>query len=127
MASPLETTSYVLTVTDEDGCIAVDTITIFVRPFECEMPYIFIPNAFTPNNDGKNDMLYVRANGVAEFYFAVYNRGGQLVFETSNLDIGWNGTFKNYPLAPDVFGYILKVKCLNGNDFFRKGNITLLR
>ena len=127
IASPLETTSYVLTITDEDGCIGVDTITIFVRPFECEMPYIFIPNAFTPNNDGKNDMLYVRANGVAEFYFAVYNRGGQLVFETSNLDIGWDGTFKNYPLAPDVFGYMLKVKCLDGNDYFRKGNITLLR
>jgi gliding motility-associated-like protein len=127
IASPLETTTYVLTVTDEDGCIGVDTITIFVRPFECEMPYIFIPNAFTPNNDGKNDMLYVRANGVAEFYFALYNRGGQLIFETSDLSNGWDGTFKGYPLAPDVFGYMLQVRCLNGSDYFRKGNITLIR
>lgn len=127
VASPLETTSYFLTVTDEDGCIGVDTITIFVRPFECEMPYIYIPNAFTPNNDGKNDMLYVRANGIAEFYFAVYNRVGQRVFETSDLSVGWDGTFKGFPLAPDVFGYMLQVKCLTGEDFFRKGNITLLR
>ena len=57
----------------------------------------------------------------------VFSTSGQLVFETSDLDIGWDGTFKNYPLAPDVFGYMLKVKCLNGEDYFRKGNITLLR
>lgn len=127
VAAPLATTSYTVTVTDDKGCIAVDTVTIFVRPFECEMPYIFIPNAFSPNGDGKNDKLFVRANGIADFYFAVYNRWGQLVFETADLNIGWDGAFNGLPLTADVFGYMLKVKCLDGADFFRKGNITLVR
>ncbi len=127
VASPLETTSYILTVTDERGCIAIDTALIYLRPFECDDPYIFIPNAFTPNDDGKNDVLYVRANGIETFYFALYNRWGQLVFETSNLNQGWDGTLQGKTLPSDVFGYVLQVNCLTGNSYFRKGNITLLR
>ena len=127
IANPLETTEYILTVTDDKGCIAVDTIVIFVRPFECEMPYIFIPNAFTPNDDGKNDVLYVRANGVDEFHFALFNRWGQKVFETNNLNQGWDGAFNGIKVAPDVFGYVLQVNCLNGGQYFKKGNITLIR
>ena len=127
VASPLVTTTYALQITDERGCTASDSLTIYLRPFECEMPYIFIPNAFTPNGDGRNDLLYVRANGTAEFYFAVYNRWGQKVFETRDLNTAWDGTFEGRPLAPDVFGYLLEVECVNGETTFQKGNISLLR
>lgn len=127
VVNPLKTTDYIVTVTDARGCIGVDTIRIFVRPFECEIPYIFIPNAFTPNEDGKNDVLYVRANAVDEFYFVLYNRWGQKVFETRDLNIGWNGFFEGRKSPPDVFGYILQVKCLTGGQVTQKGNVTLIR
>jgi gliding motility-associated-like protein len=127
IANPLQTTAYYLTVTDEKGCIGVDTALVYVRPFECADPYIFIPNAFTPNDDGRNDILYVRANGVDDFYFAVYSRWGQKIFETNDLNQGWDGTFEGRKLTPDVFGYVLRVNCVTGNTYFKKGNITLIR
>ncbi len=126
-ATPLQTTAYYLTVTDERGCIATDTALVYVRPFECADPYIYIPNAFTPNNDGKNDVMYVRANGVADFYFAIYSRWGQKVFETTDLTLGWDGTFEGRKLPPDVFGYVLQVDCVTGSSYLKKGNITLIR
>jgi gliding motility-associated-like protein len=98
-----------------------------IRQFECELPYIFIPNAFTPNNDGNNDEFFVRANSITEVYLAVYNRWGQKVFETNNLNQGWDGTFNGMPLEPDVFGYYLEIECFNGFKQFKKGNVALIR
>ncbi len=126
-ASPLETTTYELFIMDEFGCANVDTITVFVRAFICDEPYIFVPNAFTPNGDGANDVLFVRANAVTEVYFAVYSRWGELMFETTDLTIGWDGTFKGKELSPDVYAFYLKLRCLNNEEYFKKGNVTLLR
>ncbi|MEM7576468.1 MAG: ABC transporter permease, partial [Planctomycetota bacterium] len=114
IATPILPTAYVVKVTDENGCVNLDTIFIRIRQFQCAEPNIFIPNAFTPNNDGHNDMLRVRANSLSEFYFAVYNRFGEKVFESNNPDDGWDGTFKGAVLAPEVFGYYIEIKCLGG-------------
>ena len=127
VATPYETTTYVVEVIDTNGCINYDSVTVSLRSFECEEPYIFVPNAFTPNNDGKNDILYARANVVDEFFFAIYNRWGQQIFVTEDKMQGWDGTVNGQQLPPDVFGYILKIKCLNGATYFKKGNVTLLR
>ncbi|MDI9339561.1 MAG: PKD domain-containing protein [Sediminibacterium sp.] len=94
------------------GCIDEDT---------------FVPNTFTPNGDGNNDVLYVRGVKVTELYFAVYNRWGELVFETNDKNSGWNGLYKGRPADVGVFGWYLKVKCINGEEAFKKGNVTLIR
>ncbi len=126
-AAPLVETTYELLITDQYGCINSDTVTVYIRAFICDEPYIFVPNAFTPNGDNTNDVLYVRGNAVTELYFAVYSRWGEMMFETEDLNVGWDGTFKGKELSPDVYGYYLRLRCLNNEEYFKKGNVTLIR
>jgi len=89
---------------------------------------IFIPNTFTPNNDGNNDLFRVRGPNYPIFYLAVYNRWGEMVFETSDVNTGWDGNYKGKPADPGVFGYYMKARCSeNEQEIFRKGNVTLIR
>ncbi len=127
VATPHETTLYTVLVTDEGGCQAFRQVTIVVLNPDCDEPYIFLPNAFTPNGSGKNDVLYLRSNIVDEMELAIYNRWGQRVFYTEDQTIGWDGNFNGEALAPDVYGFYLRAKCYNGQEFFKKGNISLLR
>lgn len=126
IAAPRQTTTYRVLVTLGE-CVGEENIEVVVRSGACEEPFIFVPSAFTPNNDGENDVLFVRGNPIDEVYFAIYNRWGEQVFETNSKDIGWDGTYQGKELPPDVFGYYLEVRCLDGEQFFKKGNITLLR
>lgn len=126
-ATPAETTTYTLTVTDEGDCAATRQVTIVVLNPDCDEPNLFLPNAFTPNGDGNNDVLYFRSNIVAEMELAIYNRWGQRIFYSESQNEGWDGTFKGEKLTPDVYGYYLHAKCYNGQDYFKKGNVTLLR
>jgi gliding motility-associated-like protein len=127
LATPPETTTFDVFVEDDLGCKDTASVTVFLKTFFCDAPYIFIPNAFTPDNDGMNDIFYVRGNAVDELFMAVYNRWGEKVFETNDLNTGWNGIYKGKELAPDVYGYYLQLKCLNGDEYFTKGNVTLIR
>ncbi len=127
IASPEVTTLYEVIVTNEIGCQDTAQVIVHLKSFFCEEPYLFIPNAFTPDGDNVNDVFYVRGNAVDEIYMAVYNRWGELVFETNDLNIGWDGTYKGKALPPDVFGYYVEIKCLNGEEFFKKGNVTIIR
>jgi gliding motility-associated-like protein len=127
VASPDQTTEYTLLVSNDGGCFNGGSVLIVVINPECDEPNIFVPSAFTPNGDGENDLLYVRSNVVEQLEFVIYNRWGQKVFETTDQVIGWDGTFKNELLAPDVYAFFVKAKCFNGGEFFKKGNITLLR
>lgn len=127
VASPSQTTTYTVQVRDAQGCSAVTAVTVVVRSPECREPFIYVPNGFSPNGDGRNDVLYVRGTGIDEMYFVVYDRWGEKVFETSSQDIGWDGRFRGKPLNTDVFGYYLTVRCFNGEEYFKKGNVTLLR
>ncbi|MEO1437924.1 MAG: gliding motility-associated C-terminal domain-containing protein, partial [Bacteroidota bacterium] len=127
VASPVETTTYLLTINDEFNCRNQAEVTVYLKSFVCDDPFIFVPNAFTPNGDGLNDLLFVRGNVITDFYFAVYNRWGERVFETENQSIGWDGQFRGQQLPPDVFGYYLRAVCLDGQEFFKKGNVSILR
>ncbi len=127
VASPDGTTTYILTVTDQYGCTFVDTVTIHVLPVTCEEPYIFVPNAFTPDGDGKNDVLYVRSRYAEDIYFAVYNRWGEKVFETTDINKGWDGNIKGEKADQGVYVYRLKVICFTGEIFEKSGNVTLIR
>jgi gliding motility-associated-like protein len=127
-ASPEVTTEYSVLITNEDTqCATVRDTLITVLESVCGRPNIFLPNAFTPNDDNVNDVLFLRAVNVTSVYLAVYNRWGQLIFETDSLDRGWDGTFKGKELDPDVYGYYFEVDCLGGQNYFEKGNVTLIR
>ena len=127
IASPTESTTYNLTVTPPNGgCAAVASIRINVVLPECAEPYVYVPNAFTPNDDGVNDILYVRGP-LKEIYFAIYDRWGQKVFESTDPTTGWDGFINTNAIAPDVYGYYIEAICFDGKKFFKKGNVTLIR
>ena len=127
IASPDVTTEYTVTIEGEGGCTTDRTVTVVVIDPACIDPFIFVPTGFTPNDDGHNDILYVRGNNIDEFYFTVYNRWGQKLFETEDQTVGWDGFYQGERLTPDVYGFYLQAKCFNGQEYFKKGNVTLLR
>lgn len=126
-AEIVETTTYSVTVRDENGCSNVASLLIVVLNPDCGEPNIFVPNGFTPDGDGLNDLLFVRGNNISEMYFAIYDRWGEKVFETDSQERAWDGTFSGKNLTPDVYGFYLQVTCGNGQQYFKKGNITLIR
>jgi gliding motility-associated-like protein len=93
----------------------------------CLTKDVFVPNTFTPNDDGNNDRFMVRGLKIDELYFAVYNRWGEMVFEAKDKTTGWDGSYKGKPAEVGVYGWYLQVKCINGDETFRKGNVTLIR
>jgi gliding motility-associated-like protein len=125
-ATPDRSTTY--TVIAFNGACR-ETLYVYVEVVlkGCEEGDSFVPNTFTPNGDGQNDILYVRGLKVEELYFAVYNRWGEMVFETTDKTKGWDGIYKGRAADVGVFGYYLKVKCYDGNETFKKGNVTLIR
>jgi gliding motility-associated-like protein len=127
LATPDQTTTYFVEVSDPWGCSWRDSVTIWVLDVICDEPYIYVPNAFTPNNDGQNDVLYVKSNVAYEVDFSIYDRWGEKVFETNNLDNGWNGTYRGQKADPGVYVYHLVITCYNREIFRKKGNITLIR
>ena len=125
VATPPETTTFDVFVEDEFGCKDTASITVFLKTFFCEEPYIFVPNAFTPDDDGINDVFYVRGNSVDELFLAVYNRWGQKVFETNDPRGTWDGTIKGVLAPTDYYHYLIRYK---GRQTSRKyeGGIVLL-
>lgn len=127
VASPSETTIYTVTISN-NGCSLTDTVIVRILEFICDEPNIYVPNAFTPNNDGENDVLFVRSFfDMESLIFRVYDRWGEKVFETNNKSIGWDGTFRGRDCDPAVFVYYLEAKCPGGKEYFKKGNVTLIR
>ena len=126
-ATPNTTTTYTIDAVDQYGCSYQNIVTIYVLDVICEEPYIYVPNAFTPNNDGKNDILYVNSSVGYEINFKIYDRWGELVFETTDINQGWNGNYRNKQLEAGVYVYHLELECFNHEHFIKKGNITLIR
>jgi gliding motility-associated-like protein len=130
VATPTDTTEFIVQFRDNNGCINTDTVKIFVKEVICGDPYIFVPNAFTPNFDGNNDYFkpYYPLTLVTEVFFAVYDRWGVPMYETTDLDAqGWDGTYNGEKLSGDVYVYFLRARCLNGEEYTHQGNVTLLR
>lgn len=125
--SPTETTSYSVTVTDENGCTGSDVVTVTVRTAQCDETDVFLPTGFTPNNDGNNDILFVRSNFIDEMELIIYNRWGQEVFRSKDQTVGWDGTFNGEPLPPDAYAFYLRALCINAEEYRKQGNINLLR
>ena len=125
IAKPLENTWYYLNTSDKNGCFEIiDSIFIEVFDgFTAEMP-----TAFTPNGDGNNDVIFLRGWGIKELLvYQIYNRWGELVFETTDLTAGWDGNYKGQPQVMDTYIYVVKALGYNNQLLEKKGNITLLR
>ncbi|MGZ3864281.1 MAG: DUF7948 domain-containing protein [Bacteroidia bacterium] len=127
-AWPGHTTTYSAMYTDGHGCsFPIAAVTVYVIVKECDEKAVFVPNTFTPNNDGVNDIMYARSSLIQDIHFVIADRWGQIVFETYDINKGWDGVFKGLPCNPDVFGYYITYTCNNGKKSFKKGNITLIR
>lgn len=91
------------------------------------VPILGLPTGFSPNGDGENDILYVRGAAIKTLDLKIYNRWGQLIFETTSQSKGWDGTFNGEPQPIEAYGYVLSVSFIDGSTKLLKGNITLLR
>ena len=125
-AQPVRTMFFYITVQDSNGCTANDSVLVTVIPNYD----LFIPNAFTPNGDGNNDYFEVFGNKAAIIYWQVevFNRWGEKVFESNDINFGWDGTYKGKLQDPGVFIYEAKVTFLDDhtrNNY--KGSLTLIR
>ncbi len=127
---PAQSTEYTILVKNEGGCFAEDKISVYVM---CDNSNVFVPNTFSPNGDGVNDVFYPRGNGVFNVKnLIVFNRWGEVVFEKANFHAndaytGWDGTYKGKKLSPDVFVYALEVLCSNNQSLIFKGNVALVK
>jgi gliding motility-associated-like protein len=120
-----ENIRYTVYVFDDAGCVdsASIAITIYTTP-----PIVFVPNAFTPNNDGRNDVLRPIAVGMGKIeYFRIYNRWGQLVFQTTVNGRGWDGRINGKEQKTDNYVWEVKATDFRGNPYFGKGTVTLIR
>ncbi len=126
VVTPTESATYCVTVTDFNGCSDEACISVSVADPACDETDIFLPNAFTPNNDGENDELCVRSNFISTMDLHIYNRWGEEVFSSKDQSKCWDGTFNGSVLSPDVFGYYMTIGCPNGETYSEKGNVTLL-
>lgn len=128
IARPLDTTTFQVEITDKiNKCTAIARVTVNVLEIICGEPDVFVPNAFTPNNDRDNEVLKVRGTNIESMFFTIYNRWGEKVFETNDQTMGWDGKYKGKTVDPDVFVYYLEGICIDQESFKLKGNITLIK
>ncbi|NTE03468.1 T9SS type B sorting domain-containing protein [Agrobacterium tumefaciens] len=88
---------------------------------------IYIPNAFTPNNDGKNDIFLIYGTTIASAKMSVFTQWGQLIYQSDNMANGWDGTFKGVNQPIGVYVYMVEVQFTDGTDTMKKGTVTLIR
>jgi len=129
VANPETTIVYIVTGEDSNGCTDSSSVTVTVV-VPCSEP--FIPNAFSPNNDGENDVFAVRINptcttGILDFSLKIFNRWGNAVFESEDITKAWDGKWKGKELDTGLFVYNLSYKDVYGEKQRKDGNITLVR
>jgi gliding motility-associated-like protein len=123
-AAPTVTTTYVVTMTDSAGCSIEDSVLITV---DVACGNIFIPTAFSPNNDGQNDMLYVRGKCIQAMELDIYDRWGNLIFKGTSQSEGWDGKYGGQPMNAGTYMYYLNALTTDGKNHTKKGSITLVR
>jgi gliding motility-associated-like protein len=125
LSNAVDSIIYQLTVSTAEGCAGEDAIKIVVYKTG---PQIFVPDAFTPNHDGKNDGLYPVLVGMKQLdYFRVYNRLGQLVFATSEINKAWDGIYGGKEQPTGTFVYMAQAVNYKGETIFKKGTVLLIR
>ncbi|MBL7727994.1 MAG: gliding motility-associated C-terminal domain-containing protein, partial [Dinghuibacter sp.] len=129
IATPKATTTYVVRATNAGGCFAEDTVTVFVL---CNNQNFFVPNTFSPNGDGMNDVFFPRGKGIERIRsMVIYNRWGERVFEKREFPVndpsaGWDGRVNGKKGNSDVYTYFIEIVCENNLLIPYKGNVTLV-
>jgi len=111
-------------VTNGAGCTKMDTIIIDTV---CEDATLFVPNSFTPNENGVNDLFKAEGNLITDYHLQVYNRWGELLYDTHDINAGWDGSFRKSNCPMDVYIWIVHYSGARGNALVKWGNVTLLR
>lgn len=122
--SATEQEQYLIRITVPNGCITVDTLLVRIH----QTANIYVPNVFTPNGDGQNDILMPNLVGVTQLrFFRIFNRWGKLMFETANIGQGWNGKYNGVLQPLDTYTWSIEGYDKNNILVKRQGSITLLR
>lgn len=125
LGAEIDYVTYVVRAANTAGCYGEDNIKVTV--FKTG-PEIFVPSAFTPNGDGRNDFIYPICVGIRQLnFFRMYNRWGQLIFSTSQMGKGWDGRISGTPQSSGNFVYMVQGVDYTGKTIFKKGNILLIR
>ena len=116
-----------VTVTNPYGCSSFDSV--IIKVVDCNPEMVYVPNTFTPNGDGVNDLLYVRGVGLRQLeFFRVFDRWGRMVYESKNINDGWDGTMPDGKKADEAtYVYVASGLCSSGNTLQKQGNVTLVR
>jgi len=122
--SPVENSDYWVIVTDASGREIKHTFNVSI---DRECTAIFVPSAFTPNGDGVNDVFKAEGLGILNFEMIVFNREGQIVFESHSIEDAWDGTYRNSVSEPRIYFYHLSYTDAKGNIHKKRGQVTLIR
>ncbi len=123
LATPTMTTTYYVTGTDANGCSGSDSINITVLQGET----LYIPNSFTPNGNGNNDLFFVYGTSIKTMDLKIYNRWGELIFTNDDINKGWDGMYKNHIVENGVYVYTIKCQFENGKKVSRNGIVNVIR
>lgn len=128
LASPRMQTTYVVEAKNAFGCATKDSVVV---KLQCAPSNVHIPDGFTPNRDGKNDVFYIMGSGVNIIrHLRIYNRWGEIVFERHDFGIhdrsaGWDGRYKGVPVPLGTYVYTTEMECSSGEVITRKGTVTV--
>jgi gliding motility-associated-like protein len=120
---------YIITITNGSGCTIIDTVSVLVSTAAAPITSaIFVPKAWSPNKDGHNDQLRPLTVRIQQiYYFRIFNRWGQLLFETNEIGKGWNGIYKGAESVQDVYTWTLEAIGEDGKRYKKSGSSILLR
>ncbi|PKQ65165.1 hypothetical protein BZG02_04885 [Labilibaculum filiforme] len=114
---------YWVEVTNQQSCMGRDTINVLYPEGD---QFVGLASGFSPNGDGKNDVLFVRGNNIGSMNLIIYNRLGHKIFQSNRQDVGWDGTYRGVKQDMDVYVFFLQVTFLDGSSVQKRGNVTLL-
>lgn len=124
LATPVISTSYYITGTNEYGCSSSDTINIFVKQGD---EVLYIPNSFTPNDNDLNDLFKVYGTSIRTIDIKIFDRWGELIFRSNDIKLGWDGKYHGTNVEGGVYAYKVDCEWLSGTDAHRIGIVTVVR
>ncbi|MDG1176098.1 MAG: gliding motility-associated C-terminal domain-containing protein, partial [Flavobacteriales bacterium] len=121
VAQPGNTTTYIATLADPYGCFVYDTVTIFLEGS------LYVPNSFTPNGDGINDEFVIISEDITNFSLMIFNRWGELLYESTDIEESWDGTYKGKLSQIDTYIWKIRYSDVNKKSKDIYGHVNLIR
>jgi gliding motility-associated-like protein len=121
IAIPNQNYFYTVSYSDENGCTAIDTVHIYYDPI------LYVPNTFTPNGDGMNPIFLAEGGNIKIFEMTIYNRWGELIFTSNDLNFGWDGTYDGNKCQDGTYVWKIKLTDFTDEEHDHVGHVNLLR